>query len=152
MEGVFFKKEIERVGGLLKEKEGREGVLGKTALLLLPHDGPPSSSSRWPWELLLLPHDGPGSTAAAGKWGKTERRPRGSDSPTHLGAEVVCGGRATVASGGGRLWPWRRRCRLGEGASGGGEGCGGRELRGGPLYRPGEAVERGAPVTELGGR
>ena len=58
-------------------------------------------------------------------------------------AEVVCGVRATVTGGGGRLWPWRRCCRLGEGASGGGDGCGGRELRGGPLYRPGEAVERG---------
>ena len=47
-----------------------------------------------------------------------------------------------MAGGGGRLWPWRRRCRLGEGASGGGDGCGGLELRGGPLYRPSKAVER----------
>ena len=66
-------------------------------------------------------------------------------------AMVVCGWRATVAGGGGRLWPWRRRCRLGEGASGGEGGCGGGELCAGPTYRRGGAVERGAPVAELGG-
>jgi hypothetical protein len=32
MEGVFLKNEIERVGGLLNKKEGREGPKGKTAL------------------------------------------------------------------------------------------------------------------------
>ena len=48
-----------------------------------------------------------------------------------------------MAGGGGRLWPWRRRCRLGEGASGGEGGCGGGELRAGPIYKRGEAVERG---------
>ena len=67
---------------------------------------------------------------------------------------VVCGGRAMVAGGGGRLWPWRRRCRLGEGASGGEGGCGGGELRAEPIYRRGEAVEEGPrwwPVSELGG-
>jgi len=84
----------------------------------------------WPW--------GHGGGREVGENGEEAEGVRFPYSPR---AEVVCGGRATVAGGGGRLWPWRRRCRLGEGASGGGDGCGGRELRGGPLYRPGEAVE-----------
>ena len=86
-------------------------------------------------------------TAAAGAWGKTERRSWESDSLTHLGrrwseegwrrwwAEVAGYGRGGGAAD------------LGKGASGGGDGCGGRELRGGPLYRPGEAVERAGQVT-----
>jgi hypothetical protein len=37
--GFFFKKEIERVGGLLNKKEGREGHKGKMPFLLPPYDG-----------------------------------------------------------------------------------------------------------------
>ena len=41
---------------------------------------------------------GPGGTEAVEKWGKTERRPRGSDSPTHLGRRwSVEGGRRWLA-------------------------------------------------------
>jgi len=65
--------------------------LGNTALLLLPHDGQNRGGhgrGRRPWAR------GPGGTAAVEKWGKTERRPRGSDSPTHLGRRwSVEGGR-----------------------------------------------------------
>ena len=65
--------------------------MGNTALLLLPHDGQNRGGhgrGRRPWAR------GPGGTAAVEKWGKTERRPRGSDSPTHLGRRwYVEGGR-----------------------------------------------------------
>jgi len=92
---------------------------------------------------------GLGGGLEGGEKGEEEEGVRFPYSPR---AEVVCGGRATVAGGGGRLWPWRRRCRLGEGASGGGDGCGGRELRGGPLYRPSKAVERAGQVVAAGER
>ena len=55
-----------------------------------------------PWDPALR------STAAAGKRGKRERRPRGSDCPTHLGLR-----RSEEA------WP-RRRAEMADGGSGGG--------------------------------
>ena len=58
-------------------------------------------------------------------------------------AEVVCGGRATVAGGGGRLWPWRRCCRLGEEGARWGAGSWRWRAARRPTYRRGKAVERG---------
>ena len=87
----------------------------------------------------------------AGKWGKTERRPRGFDSSPHLElgwSEAGCP---------------RRRAEVGDGSYGGGAGAqewragGGRrvvELEGDTqgLFIGGERRWRGgAPVAELGG-
>ena len=67
----------------LIEKEKREGGFGKNSpFFFLPFS--PSTEQRRgmkggrPWDPALW------STAAAGKKGKRESRPRGSDSPTHL--------------------------------------------------------------------
>ena len=123
--------------GFLSKMEEGEGLKGKIALHPLPLDAE-QGRGRWAPAVALVGGPGHGGGRDQGEKGEGEEGVRFPYSPR---AEVVCGGRATVAGGGGRLWPWRRRCRLGEGASGGGDGCGGRELRGGPLYRPGEAVE-----------
>ena len=56
----------------------------------------------WPW--------GHGGGREVGENGEEAEGVRFPYSPR---AEVVCGGRATVAGGGGRLWPWRRRWKLG---------------------------------------
>jgi len=141
MEGIFFIKGIERVEGLLKENEGREGVLGKTAIFFF----------------LTMDRTEEG----AGGWGGMGRRPSGRDGGREVGengeeaegvrfpysprAEAVCEGLSTAAGGGGQ------RREAGERARGGEGGCGGRGLRGDPIYRPGGALERGAPVAELGG-
>ena len=57
------------------------------------------------------------------------------------------GGRPTAAGGEQQMRLWRRRCGLGRKAHGGGGSCGGRELREGAIYRPGEAVERAGQVA-----
>ena len=56
------------------------------------------------------------------------------------------GGLATKADGGGRRWPWRRRCKARGGASGGGRVCGGGERDGRPIYRRSKAVGRAERV------
>ena len=50
------------------------------------------------------------------------------------------------AGDGGQRRPWWRRSEAGEGARGCEGGGGGRELRGGPIYRPGEVVEGAGQV------
>jgi len=55
------------------------------------------------------------------------------------------GGGTTVACGGGRRRAWRRRCGLGEEASGGGRVRSGRGLREEPIYKRGKVVEEGGP-------
>jgi len=95
--------------GLLIEKEEREGVLGKFAIFFF----------------LTICRTG----EAQGRGAAMGRRPSGRDGDREVGengeeaegvrfpysprVEAVCGGRATVAGGGGRLWPWRRRWKLG---------------------------------------
>ena len=56
------------------------------------------------------------------------------------------GGLATNAGGGGRRWPWRRRCKVRGGASGAGRVCGGGERDGRPIYRRSKVVEKAERV------
>ena len=137
--GGFLEKYLESGGWLLKEKEERKGAQHKSAFFFLLTNANRAGEGAHGGGL------GAGSPGHGGGRGLGQNREEvvGVRFPYSPRPEVERGGLATVVGGGGRLWPWWRRCRLGEGASGGGDGCGGRELRGGPLYRPGEAVERG---------
>ena len=60
---------------------------------------------------------------------------------------VAQGGGSAVAGGARRLWWAVAALGARGGARGGESGGGGRELREGPTYRPGEAVERAGQVT-----
>ena len=61
--------------------------------------------------------------------------------------EVAQGGGSAVAGGAPRLWWAVAALGARGGARGGESGGGGRELREGPTYRPGEAVERAGLVA-----
>jgi len=62
----------------MKRKEGRGFWAKFPSFFLLPLPGTEEAQGGRPW--------GPAALGAreAGEWGKTERRPRGSDSPAHL--------------------------------------------------------------------
>ena len=104
-EGASLEKNLER-GCFFKEKKGREGVLGKSALFFflgtVDRTGRGAVAPAAPWAPATW------AMAAAGTWGKTERRERGVDSSPHLGL-----GRSEKAD------PWRL-AEVGGGAWGGG--------------------------------
>ena len=113
---------------------------------LLTHR-PNRGGRRWgrPWA------GGPRGAMETGKWGKTERRPRGSDSPTHLEQRRSVKGCP------------RRRAEVGDNGYGGGTARLGRGRAVGRVVVVAEGCaealftgwERrwrgGAPVAELGG-
>ena len=89
-------------GGLLKEKKGREGVLGKTALLFYL----PTRTRR-------------GGHGGGREEGETEEGSEGVRFPYLPRAEVACGDGATRAGGRRPQWIWQRRSEAGEWARGG---------------------------------
>jgi len=72
--------------------------------------------------------------------GENGERDEGVRMPYLSRAGMERGGLAMKADGGGRRWPWRRRCKARGGASGGGGVCGGGERDGRPIYRRSKAV------------
>ena len=80
--------------------------------------------------------------------GQNDEGDEGIPFPPSPWAAVERGGGSTATGRGGQSSLLQWHCKVGEGARGG-EGCGGvRELREGPTYRPGEAVERAGWVAD----
>ena len=124
--------------GFLSKMEEGEGLKGKIALHPLPLDAE-QGRERWAPAPALSGGQGHGGGRDQGK--KREES-EGVRFPTLARAVVERGVSTTGAGGGGRRWPWRRRCKAREGASSGGRVCGGGERDGGPIYRRSKAVGR----------
>ena len=104
--------------------------MGNCALLLPPpsreaEEGEQGAGGAWTGGVVER-----GGGQGVGEKGEEEE---GVRLPYLARAGVERGSLATKTDGGGRRCAWRRRCRAGEGADGGGGACGDGERRGGAL-------------------
>ena len=118
------------MGWLLIDRKQGQGAQGNFALHLLPPI-PPSTENREGGGAVGGGPPGHGGGREAGQNGEEDE---GVRFPYLSRAGMKRGGLATKAGGGGRRWPWRRRCKARGGASGGGRVCGGGERDGRPIY------------------